>query len=405
MHVMELGMKRPNTTDDDDNSDADAQKRARHDASKVRLLLLGRYCGALIGKGGENFKRLRESYGVKITGLSSRANERVLQIEGSTENCLHVVEELLPSCAESRYASNFPDRAPIEINLLANTDAVGMLIGKGGTKMKEIALEAGCRLKVYPKCLPKSNERVVAIGGDTTEVVIKGVSLSLDILNQATPRSPPIFFNPENITESDVLAMDLGNNSRGAGPMNNIGKPPLQHQHHQQQPSIPPPQGNPLDTNIAMMLIAQRELKQHNPVDPKVDFGSVATTTSLTLSNEMCGAIIGKGGQNIKFTRNMSGAKIDFTKNDQSSDDGTLQQQQQQSTKRTITISGTQEQVRIAEELMNQCVRGSESIIRTGGSNHGNMYEQPQQQQQQQQHGMLKPMSIQDSYRQLYDSL
>jgi len=393
MPEMELGMKRSAGDDNDDD-----MKRSRQDMSKVRLLVLGRYCGGLIGKGGENFKRLRESYSVRITGLNSRANERVLNIEGEDENCLQVIRELLPSCPDARYAASSGNDAMV-LNLLANTDAVGMLIGKGGAKMKEIGSEAGCRLKIYPKCLPMSNERVVAIGGDTEDAIIKGATLALEILGKSKLRSPPVYFNPENVSNADVLAMDLANNSGGGGaggfhgpPANNNGMMPQRPP--QQVSNIQPPQGNPLDTNIAMMLIAQRELKQNNPVDPKIDFSSVPTSTTLTLSNEMCGAIIGKGGQNIKFTRNMSGAKIDFTKN-APSEDGSVS--------RTITITGTQEQVRIAEELMNQCVRGSENIIRNGGGN-GNLqdHQQQQQQQQQQQPGMFK---IQDSYRQLYDSL
>lgn len=365
MPEMELGMKRPNTAGDD--SSIDMQKRARHDMAKVRLLLLGRYCGALIGKGGENFKRLRETYGVKITGLSSRANERVLQIDGECEKCFLVIKELLPNCPEARYSSS-NGKSMFEINLLANTDSVGLLIGKAGSKMKEITTEAGCKLKVYPKCLPQSNERVVSIGGDTEETVIDGAKLVLHILTTATPRSPTVFFSPDNNSNPDLSAMDLANAMGGGGVRGQTQKMmPLQQQTH-----IQTPQGNPLDTNIAMMLIAQRELKQHNPIDTRVDFGLVKTSTSITLSNEMCGAIIGKGGQNIKFTKNMSGAQIEFTKIDPASQESGMNMK---GVERTITVTGTQEQVRIAEELMNQCVHGSESLLRNGGGGGGNTHD------------------------------
>ena len=112
-------------------------------------------------------------------------------------------------------------------------------------------------------------------------------------------------------------------------------------------------------SNIAALLVAQRNLKQQKGFDPSWDFGSVQTTTTLTLSNELCGAIIGKGGQNIRYVKQVSGATIDMTKADGDSE-------------RTVTMSGTQDQITVAEQLMNQCIRSSKR---------GN-----QQQQQQQPH-------------------
>ena len=98
--------KRSNEDEDHKNGDeGDGQKRSRQEGERIRLLVLGRYAGILIGRGGENMKRLREQYGVKISGLNSRCNERVLQIAGPRDDSLAVVKELLPLCPEAVFAA------------------------------------------------------------------------------------------------------------------------------------------------------------------------------------------------------------------------------------------------------------------------------------------------------------
>jgi len=55
MPEMDIGTKRVN----DYASEEESLKKPKRDM-KMRLLLLGRYCGLVIGKGGENLARLRK---------------------------------------------------------------------------------------------------------------------------------------------------------------------------------------------------------------------------------------------------------------------------------------------------------------------------------------------------------
>merc|ERR1712183_497301 len=126
------------------------------------------------------------------------------------------------------------------------------------------------------------------------------------------------------------------------------------------------------NTNIAALLVNQRNMKEQMGFDPSIDFGSIQTVTTLTLSNEMCGAIIGKGGQNIRYVKQVSCAQIDMSKSDGD-------------TERKITLTGTQDQIQVAELLMAQCVKSS----KLGGQQQ--QQQQPQQQQQQQQQQQKQP--------------
>jgi len=363
----EVGTKRTNYEYPTDETDV--QKKSRHDGDKLRLLVLGRYAGTMIGKAGENFIRLREKYNVKITGLSSRANERVLQLDGPRAECLGIVKELLPLCSVGRYPAG-NSKWPYEVNLLANTDAVGLLIGKGGTRIREISEQTGVRMKVYPECLPASNERVIALGGEDVDVMVQGMETVLGHIDAAPNRSKTIFFHPDKLNGKQLDSDLLGKTGPAAGSTGAV----------QMEMIAPIVRDN---TNIAAILVAQRNLKEQSGIDTSFDFGSVKTVTTLTLSTDMCGYIIGKGGNNIRYIKQVSGATIDSTK-----DDGG---------ERTITINGTQDQVQVAEQLMAQCVKASKQNGQQQQLQQQQQQQQSFQQQQQQQLPALVGQMVQQS--------
>ena len=115
-----------------------------------------------------------------------------------------------------------------EVNLLVDTTAVGMVIGKGGEKLKQIRdvsyyfitirllwllhrtkgwsyhiiqyyyfQETQGSIKVYQECLPESSERVVAIGGQDDEQLLAMLKMTLLILKDARS-SIPHYYNPAN---------------------------------------------------------------------------------------------------------------------------------------------------------------------------------------------------------------
>ncbi|XP_067123662.1 heterogeneous nuclear ribonucleoprotein K isoform X1 [Centruroides vittatus] len=75
------------------------------------------------------------------------------------------------------------------------------------------------------------------------------------------------------------------------------------------------------------------------------NFGGNKNSTQVTVPNELAGAIIGKGGQRIRKIRRDSGAGI------------TIDEALPGSSDRVITISGTPQQVQMAQFLLQQSVR------------------------------------------------
>jgi len=212
-----------------------------------------------------------------------------------------------------------------EVNLLVDTTAVGMVIGKGGEKLKQIRDETQGSIKVYQECLPESSERVVAIGGQDDEQLLAMLKMTLLILKDARS-SIPHYYNPAN-KPSEIM---------GSG-ITGSGMSSMMNQH----------QGMGGYTNMANnMNQGAGVLGSHEQNATPDAFQELATVSHITVPHEMCGAIIGKSGIRIREIRGTSGAKIEFSESDKES-----------KADRTISISGTQQQVNVAEQLMAQCVR------------------------------------------------
>jgi len=312
---------------------------------QVRLLLQGRDCGAVVGKGGQNFTRLRQEYNVKVQMPSSQTPERVFSIDGDLENCVGVVKELLPHCSHGPYPTG--QRSGQEINLLVQTDLVGTILGKGGAKIKEIREAANANIKVYGDCLPNSNERVIAIGGNDEKHVLDALSLILNIL-KTLPRKTAIWHydpvsNSGGMMESNISAQaPVGQNTWRDDDINGRGNGGMPQGYSTRAGNG---FGYGTQGNGDNGFTAHQGGFGNNP-DQSSEFLQATTETKLTVPNDICGAIIGKGGIRIREIRTSSGAKISFS-------ESTKEIKQD----RIITITGTQQQVQSAEHLMTQAAR------------------------------------------------
>jgi len=291
MPEVEVGTKRSADYEEFD----DQVKVSKSDEMEVRLLLLERNCGAIIGKGGENVSRLRTAYNVNVQMPSSRTVDRAFSVKGTMEDCLGVIKELLAHSTQAPFSTN--QQCSMEINLLVQTGTIGSVLGKGGERIKEIREATNAKIKVYEECLPNSNERVIAIGGDNDQQILIALTTILNILKDLPLRGRPRYYDPAN--KATEIMESLG------------------------MPSIPNNWGN--DTNPFLQL---------------------QTVTSITAPNDLCGAIIGKGGSRIRDVRQQSGASVNFSESEKDSKED-----------RTITITGTQQQVQLAEQFITQYMR------------------------------------------------
>ena len=103
--TMSIGMKRPSTFSNLGVGYGNMRAQCV-ESSKIRLLVLTEYAGYMIGRGGENVRRLRTKYNVNINGLDRQGKEvAVLQITGPRDAAIEAIAELLPLCPKAYFVS------------------------------------------------------------------------------------------------------------------------------------------------------------------------------------------------------------------------------------------------------------------------------------------------------------
>jgi len=335
MPEVEVGGKRSNDELVDEYGEIDAYSKKSKpedipntENMKARLLLVGKNCGAIIGKGGENISRLRREYNVEVNMPATRTTDRVITLCGAVDDCIALIKDILPACTSAPHPV---DRGcAYELNILVHTEAVGTVIGKAGAKIKEIREQSDGKIKVYQDCLAKSNERVIAVGGDDEVQTLTALKIVFLLLKDQ-PRRATLEYDPAH--KESVGA------ARGSWP-GTLGDGGFSFANRTMSNKIMTNTGTPTP------LMGMKDSNDHS----QSEFLKLQTTTSITVPNELVGAIIGKAGMRIREIRNTSGAKIQFSESDKETKED-----------RVITMSGTQQQIQIAERLMTDCVRNRSS--------------------------------------------
>ncbi|CAI5439424.1 unnamed protein product [Caenorhabditis angaria] len=378
---------------DNDDGGQNRHKRPRADGFmealnngkfELRLLVSTKSAGAIIGKGGENIKRLRSEFDAHVQVPDSNSPDRIVTIVAPDSVVLNVVRDIIPRLEE---APN--DRDPCELRILIHQSHAGGLIGRSGSKIKELREKCSARLKIFSMCCPNSTDRVLSTCGES-ENVLKIVDCVIQELKEipikgnSTPYSP---FNYDPIRSHEYGG--YGGNThggpgggmpggppshpprRGPGPAGDYGGPggyrppppppnnnyPPMHGGAGFGPPPPPSQGGANGGGYSGSG-APNSNYGYGPGGAGAGSGGPVTTAQVTIPSDLGGTIIGRGGERIARIRQDSGAQI------------TLEQATGQP-ERIITITGTEQQIHTAQYLLQQCVRNSQQgRERFGGSHH-----------------------------------
>jgi len=384
-------------------------KKSRGDTVTLRFLLKSKHAGGIIGKGGETIKRLRSDFSASVTVPDTNTGERVLSIGAEKDDCIKVLRECLPLMHEPPYAVNTggqgrggepKEPSPFEVDFLVHSSQVGGIIGRGGARIKQLREETSASVKVYQECLADSTERVVAIGGEE-EQLVAALQQMLEVMQEQPIKGNITLYDPSyDHSQSGFDNFDNFNNSfngppgrggmgggmrggnrggprggpRGGGGMGggmggpggrgggNFGMGPqggFGGGGMGQQQDFGNNFGNDNFSNFSSQGPPQGDGSFGGGAGGNFNGGggnfggagggnqgnAAATTTQVTIPNDMAGAIIGKGGERIRGIRQKCGADIKFSDSDPGKKD------------RLITINGTQDQIQYAQYLMQQCVR------------------------------------------------
>ncbi|VDO24681.1 unnamed protein product [Haemonchus placei] len=327
-------MKREHT-DDDRFGGSRNSKRQRADGFsealaqgkfELRILVSSKCAGAIIGKGGENIKRLRTQFEGQISVPDSNSPERVLTMVCAASTIVRIIEDILPRIEDV----NSQQICIFTIRLLVHQSHAGALIGRQGLKIKELRDRTNARIKVFQQCCPQSTDRIAMISGDERNVV-DAVEKIVEELKQIPIKGP---VNPYTSFNYDpVLAPDYGGFSpsypgggRGGPPLSPFG-------------SVRPDRS--VGHAVYFFHIQDLAVGLEWVVQCHYEAVVLVDLTCVTIPSDLGGTIIGRGGDRINRIRDESGAQITL-------EPSTGQEE------RVITITGTQAQIHAAQYLLQQ---------------------------------------------------
>ncbi|XP_076864207.1 poly(rC)-binding protein 4 isoform X4 [Brachyhypopomus gauderio] len=299
----------------------------------LRLLMHGKEVGSIIGKKGETVKRIREESNARVNISEGSCPERIITITGPTECVfraftmitIKLEEDLLALVANGTVTS----KPPVTLRLVIPASQCGSLIGKGGSKIKEIRESTGAQVQVAGDLLPNSTERGVTISG-SQEAIIQCVKLICTVILESPPKGATIPYRPSPTPGALLLS---GNQAYTV--QNQYGIP------HSELAKL-----HQLSMQQGLTPIAQ---PASTPVLPGMESSSQTTSQELLIPNDLIGSIIGRQGTKINEIRQVSGAQIKIGSQLDSTSD------------RHVTITGSPISINLAQYLITSCLETAKS--------------------------------------------
>lgn len=282
---------------------------------KPQLVLdLGEAKMAVIGRGGSVIQGIQSDTGAK---LDIQKGSSVCTITGSEE-------AVAAAAAQVRQIMVRVDSIISEV-VNVKQDRIPAIIGKGGTKIKELEAESGATIKV------EKESNVVRVKGDAAQVM-KAKALIELVVNPPEP----VY---ETTTTMDLSLLPMGKNSvyvikgKGGVTIRAIEQETGAKLDIERGSSILKIQGAQMAVVNALNLVSKVLAENGN-------------TISVPLTDKkQIGAVLGKGGINIRNVEDKSGARVNI----QESEDGAQS---------SVQISGTQEACAKAAELVKTLLEG-----------------------------------------------
>uniref|UniRef100_A0A6Q2Z0D1 K Homology domain-containing protein n=1 Tax=Esox lucius TaxID=8010 RepID=A0A6Q2Z0D1_ESOLU len=315
----------------------------------IRLLMHGKEVGSIIGKKGETVKKMREESGARINISEGNCPERIVTITGPTDAIFKAFamiaykfeEDIINSMSNSPATS----KPPVTLRLVVPASQCGSLIGKGGSKIKEMRESTGAQVQVAGDMLPNSTERAVTISG-TPEAIIQCVKQICVVMLESPPKGATIPYRPKPASTPVIF-------SGGQVRANALFHEKMysymtisvfsftQAYTIQGQYAIPHPDQLTKLHQLAMQQTPFTPLGQTTPAFPGTYPQALSHFCLVVPADTLIGCIIGRQGTKINEIRQMSGAQIKIA----NAMEGLSERQ--------ITITGTPANISLAQYLIN----------------------------------------------------
>jgi len=236
----------------------------------MRCLIVTQDASIIIGKGGSHVNEIRDKSGARVMVSESIPGnpERILNVSGPLDAVSKAFGLIVRRINDEPFdVPSVPGSRAVTIKFMIPNSRMGSVIGKQGSKIKEIQDASGARLNASEGMLPGSTERVLSVAGVADAIHIATYYIG-NILIEAQDRAP----------------------SSG---------------HSNYRPSSysrrPPYTGS---SYVPGYSSHQPYAPSQNPTQQQLQ------TQQIYIPNDLVGCIIGKGGSKINEIRHMSASQI-----------------------------------------------------------------------------------------------
>ncbi|NXF11818.1 PCBP3 protein, partial [Smithornis capensis] len=301
------------------------------------------------GKKGETVKKMREESGARINISEGNCPERIVTITGPTDAIFKafamIAYKFEEDITNSMSNSTATSKPPVTLRLVVPASQCGSLIGKGGSKIKEIRESTGAQVQVAGDMLPNSTERAVTISG-TPDAIIQCVKQICVVMLESPPKGATIPYRPKPASTPVIFAGGQAYTIQGQYAIPHPDQLTKLHQLAMQQtPFTPLGQTTPAFPGTYPHALSRypslTSIIMSPCICPGLDASPPASTHELTIPNDLIGCIIGRQGTKINEIRQMSGAQIKIANATEGSSE------------RQITITGTPANISLAQYLIN----------------------------------------------------
>ncbi|KAF7304986.1 RNA-binding protein rnc1 [Mycena kentingensis (nom. inval.)] len=251
----------------------------------MRCLIVTQDASIIIGKGGSHVNEIREKSGARVVVSESIPGnpERILNVSGPLDAVSKAFGLIVRRINDEPFdVPSVPGSRAVTIKFMIPNSRMGSVIGKQGSKIKEIQDASGARLNASEGMLPGSTERVLSVAGvaDAIHIATYYIGTILIEAQERMPSSATSTYRPSSNTRRPPQSYPPASYNGGSSYVPAYSNP--------YAPPPPPPQHHP----------------HHNPPPQQLQ------TQQIYIPNDLVGCIIGKGGSKINEIRHMSASQI-----------------------------------------------------------------------------------------------
>lgn len=284
---------------------------------------------SLVGKGGETISKIKEESNsrVNVSENLKGVPERVISVRGSAEFVAKAFGLIVRAINNEPF--NQPSNADSKfftLRLLFPHSIMGYIIGKKGSRFREIEENSAASLNANDQILPASTDRILNITGVADAIHIATYYVAQTVIEHKQQLSKVIYYNPANYNQPSIPAVTTKmstaingqspyNNYNNMGMMSGMVNPQMSHMN--QMNTMNPL--NPMSPQMAYGM--QNQIPgQFTLSSPAASLntkpGETSTQSDGKVAQELfvpqnhIGLVIGRGGKNLKDIRLTTGCYV-----------------------------------------------------------------------------------------------